>query len=831
MSRLRSRVSILPAFPIVAALAAVASQAQAQSFDWQRSPVNGRWYAEGAAPTSWSGAEALAQLCGGHLTTVRSQAESDWLDQNFFSQLTLFRHHWIGLRQDRSDPLYAEPAGGWGWASGEPLTFTNWAPGQPDNAGGRQDFGRSGGNSGGSTQAWHDDTDFARPGFGGSDDWHIAAGQVVVFDTSASTIQLSTIQFVPGTDQVQSVTPVGTKLVQGGVVEIDDLVIEAGGVLHLTGPQAFVLMARGRVVIGGKLDANGFSSNGVVTLNTTSIPEPGAAGRAGGGTGGTGSPLTSASSPVGGAGFGPFGRPGEGGGGGETGWANATNDNLRRGAGGGGGRTGADVLAGAGTGLYEQRRIGFDAEAGFDSTLAHRGALTGLPGARGGAVGLGAFRDANPANDFFGRAIDNVTGAVTVGELVRPWAGAGGGGGGDAAYVPVGSFPAPFLPTGDEKGAGGGGGGGSVHLLAQGPIVFGASGQVLARGGTGGGGENTIFLNRIGGASGGGSGGHVVLQSSTRIDLRARVPLQWESPAGPGFAIDTRGGQGGAGLNNTGGASVAAGGVIETAASDDACPPGYPLFGVNNCRGPINGAGGDGGPGIVQFHTPLGRLGTDPATSDILVAPGIDIGLYSAPVPFGLTATGALRLRPDIGEGVAMIELDSDDCDGDGLPDAYEIALNAALDTDGDGILDTCDSVLAYCHQGSGAGCAAVLDATGVASASASSGFELVVSSVLGQRSGQIFYGLGQSATPFGVGMLCVAPPIQRLTASNSGGTAGACDGELRIDWNAWRAANPTAIGAPFSAGQALYSQAWFRQFAGGTEPSLSNALRFTLAP
>ncbi|NUP97686.1 MAG: peptidylprolyl isomerase [Planctomycetaceae bacterium] len=146
----RSHCSILPALPIAAALAAVATQARAQSLDWLRNPANGRWYAETAAPTSWSGAEALAQFLGGHLTTVRSQAESDWLDQNFFSQLTLFRHHWIGLRQDRQGPAYSEPAGGWGWASGEPLVFTNWAPGQPDNAGGRQDFGRSGGATGGS---------------------------------------------------------------------------------------------------------------------------------------------------------------------------------------------------------------------------------------------------------------------------------------------------------------------------------------------------------------------------------------------------------------------------------------------------------------------------------------------------------------------------------------------------------------------------------------------------------------------------------------------------------------------------------------------------------
>ncbi len=825
-----SRFAVLPALPILAALIAVTSQARAQSLQWQRNPANGRWYAESAAPTTWTGAEALAQSLGSHLATVRSQSESDWLDQHFFSQLVLFRHHWIGLRQDRLDPAYSEPAGGWGWASGEPLTFTNWAPGQPDNAGGQQDFGRSGGNTGGSTQAWHDETDLAQPGFGGALDLYIGAGQVVVFDTASGSLPLSTIQFAPGTNNVINVTPQGVQSMPGGVVQIDDLVIELGGVLQVVGPNGLVVMARGRIVLAGKLDANGFSSNGVSTLNTTSIPEPGAAGRAGGGSGGTGSPLTTASSPAGGSGFGAFGRPDGGGGGGETAWSSVSNQATRRGAGGGGGRLGADVLAGAGTGQFEQRRIGYDAEKGFDNLLAQNGALPGQTGAQGGAIGASPFVDASSINDFYGRSLDRVSGAVVVGELVRPWAGAGGGAGGDAAFVPTGTFPAPFVPTGDEKGAGGGGGGGSVHILAEGPIVFGASGQVLARGGYGGGGENTIFLNRIGGGSGGGSGGHVVLQSSSFIDLRARQAQSWSSSIGVGYAIDTRGGQGGAGADDIGGAFAAVGGQTETPSSTDACPPGYPRMGSNACRGHVNSAGGDGGPGIVQLHTPQGLVGTDPLTADILLPLGVTFDLLSAPMPTGLTPGSTSYLQPDIGDGVALIELDSDDCDADGVPDSYQITLEPGLDTDRDGILDSCDSSIRYCAQPAPAGCDAALDSIGLASASASTGFELVVSSVAGRRSGQLFYGLAPTAIPFGVGLRCVAQPNQRMTTLNSGGTLGACDGELRLDWNAWRSANPTALGAPFSVGQVFYSQAWFREF-GGAQATLSNALRFTLAP
>ena len=491
---------------------------------------------------------------------------------------------------------------------------------------------------------------------------------------------------------------------------------------------------------------------------------------------------------------------------------------------------GADRPAASGTGQFDQRRIGLDAEPGFDNTLASFGALSGQPGAKGGVIGQSPFRDGNPDNDFYGRLVDSATGNAVVGELARPWAGSGGGGGGDASRVTSGTFPAPFLPVGDEKGAGGGGGGGSVHVLAQGPIVFGVSGQVLARGGTGGGGENTIFLNRVGGGSGGGSGGHVVLQSSRYIDLRLRVPEQWASTGGVGFAVDTRGGQGGSGANNAGGALSSAGGPTETLASLDACPSGYASTGVNACRGHVDGAGGDGGPGLVQFHTPRGRVGTDPATSDILVAPGVALDQYSAPVPAGLTAAGTACLQPDIGEGVALLELDSIDCDSNGLPDKYEIALDPGRDSDHDGLLDgVCDLSTSYCFQNTATGCPAVLGSTGLASISATSGFELIASSLPGQRSAQIFYGLFSNSTPFGSGTLCVQSPVQRLTSGNSGGTAGACDGELRLDWNAWRSAHPGALGTPFAVGQTIYSQSWYREPVGGSVTRLTNGHRFKL--
>jgi hypothetical protein len=321
-----------------------------------------------------------------------------------------------------------------------------------------------------------------------------------------------------------------------------------------------------------------------------------------------------------------------------------------------------------------------------------------------------------------------------------------------------------------------------------------------------------------------------VLQSLSAIDLRAKRPVDWSVPADVAFAIDTRGGQGGAGRNSLGGAVLTPLGAVESVPHVDACPPGYGTSGVNACRGHVDGAGGDGGPGIVQLHTPRGRVGTDPATADILIATGTALDQFSAPAPVGLAANATSSLQPDIGDGVAQLELDSIDCDSNGLPDKYEIALEPGRDSDRDGLLDgVCDLSTSYCFQDPGAGCPAVLGSTGRASISATSGFELIASSLPGQRSAQIFYGLVSGSTPFGAGNLCVLTPVQRLVAGNSGGTAGACDGELRIDWNAWRNAHPGALGTPFAVGQTIYSQTWFRDPVGGSVPRLTNGHRFKL--
>jgi hypothetical protein len=93
-------------------------------------PNNGHAYLLVAAssPIDWSDARSASLALGGHLATVSSQAEHDFL-------LTLLaassaREVWIGGTQANGA---SEPDGGWGWDNGEPLTLGLWGPGEPNN--------------------------------------------------------------------------------------------------------------------------------------------------------------------------------------------------------------------------------------------------------------------------------------------------------------------------------------------------------------------------------------------------------------------------------------------------------------------------------------------------------------------------------------------------------------------------------------------------------------------------------------------------------------------------------------------------------------------------
>ena len=115
----------------VALALASATQAQ-QAVQWKvENGGNGHWYATTSSPgVSWSDAASMSALRGGALATLTTPQENSFVVAAF--QAIGPRYPWIGLRQS---PDAVEPGGGWAWVSGEPLSWTNWSPSEPNGDG------------------------------------------------------------------------------------------------------------------------------------------------------------------------------------------------------------------------------------------------------------------------------------------------------------------------------------------------------------------------------------------------------------------------------------------------------------------------------------------------------------------------------------------------------------------------------------------------------------------------------------------------------------------------------------------------------------------------
>ena len=143
--------------------------------------------------------------------------------------------------------------------------------------------------------------------------------------------------------------------------------------------------------------------------------------------------------------------------------------------------------------------------------------------------------------------------------------------------------------------------------------------------------------------------------------------------------------------------------------------------------------------------------------------------------------------------------------------------------------------VATYCTAGTSSnGCVPDIDWTGAPRASAAAGFQLVATDLEGQKSGLFFYGFsGRQAVQWGASssFLCVKSPTQRCSVLSTAGTAGACNGFFVFDWLAYRATNPTALGAALTAGELVQTQAWYRDPPSPKTTHLTDALEFLVGP
>jgi hypothetical protein len=97
---------------------------------------NGHYYESVSTPMTWEDANLAASAMlflgeNGHLATITSQAENDFLVANFVNPQFLG-----GYQPDGS----SEPDGDWAWVTGETWSYTNWAPGEPNNSLGTEKY-------------------------------------------------------------------------------------------------------------------------------------------------------------------------------------------------------------------------------------------------------------------------------------------------------------------------------------------------------------------------------------------------------------------------------------------------------------------------------------------------------------------------------------------------------------------------------------------------------------------------------------------------------------------------------------------------------------------
>jgi hypothetical protein len=79
---------------------------------------------------TWAEARDLANALGGHLATVRDEAENAFL-YRLAARAGPQVHAWIGFSDDGHE-------GDWRWVTDEPVLHASWNGGEPNNAGGRE---------------------------------------------------------------------------------------------------------------------------------------------------------------------------------------------------------------------------------------------------------------------------------------------------------------------------------------------------------------------------------------------------------------------------------------------------------------------------------------------------------------------------------------------------------------------------------------------------------------------------------------------------------------------------------------------------------------------
>ena len=103
---------------------------------WQNRAGTNDWYSLSPFSMYWEEHRTNAETLGCSLVIIEDQAENDWIEADLIMPQGPGEHY-IGLYQT---PGSIEPAGGWVWIDGSIPSYTNWAPNEPNDCCGGQDY-------------------------------------------------------------------------------------------------------------------------------------------------------------------------------------------------------------------------------------------------------------------------------------------------------------------------------------------------------------------------------------------------------------------------------------------------------------------------------------------------------------------------------------------------------------------------------------------------------------------------------------------------------------------------------------------------------------------